>query len=117
MRRTLATVLVLLLSHAVAGAAKAQTAASADLRTQHIERVKNQRLSGDVFARFTGLTLEQCEHTCLSDPQCVAVEHFRAEGRIIGRGALCRLFTTAGVARSSRFSDIGYKRQGARRDP
>ena len=83
----------------------------------HIQKVANQRLGGTSYARFPNLAYEQCEARCLSDPQCVALEHFRGGGRVFGRTAQCKLFSQAGDARANNYADVGYRRPGgAKRD-
>lgn len=78
----------------------------------HIEKSANQRLSGDAFATFTGLSYDQCESRCLAEPQCQALEHYRG-GRVLARQTQCKLFSSTGDARPNQYADVGYKRPGA----
>jgi esterase/lipase superfamily enzyme len=101
---------------AAAGLALAQSGGG---RGGHIERVKDQRIGGEVIARVAGLTWDECADRCLADQRCVAIEHFRSEGRIVSRRDLCRLFRSTGERRASRYADIGFRRPGpgpAKRD-
>ncbi len=98
-------------------AAMSVLSAAAAMASSRIEKIQNQRISGSVYARLSGVTYAQCEARCLDDPQCVALEHFRGEGRIIGRTSSCRLFTSVGEARANTSADVGYKRTEAAASP
>jgi hypothetical protein len=75
-----------------------------------IDKVSNQRLSGNSFKSLNGLSYQQCERLCLTDPQCMALEHIRVRDTPGGSTSQCRLFHSFGVAHASPGSDIGYKR-------
>ena len=77
---------------------------------QTIEKAANKSLTGSAYARLRSLTYDQCEARCLSEPQCVAFEHYRGGG-VIRRSSNCALFSSTRAARESQYSDIGYKRQ------
>src|ERR1700693_5149375 len=82
---------------------------------ERIDKVSNQRLTGNSFTSLRGLSYQECERRCLADRQCKALEHIRR--RAVGASAShCRLFSSFGAAHASRNSDIGYKRPGLATD-